>query len=79
LASIIGITGCHSDVLDGSQRQQVYTGENRPIRAKENGNRNLMLLSKQFFELGNVFSKKIDRNLIYVFLLNKTGSTFKTH
>jgi hypothetical protein len=36
----------------------MFTGENRPMRAKERWNKHFMRLLEQFFELGNVSQKQ---------------------
>jgi hypothetical protein len=47
----------------------MYTGKNRPTRAKESLNRSLMQLTEQFLELGSGF-KGASKNFILIFLLN---------
>ncbi len=46
----------------------LYTGENRPIRAKESWNRNFILLTEQFLEL--VIVQRSKQKLNIYFLLN---------
>ncbi len=49
-----------------------YTVKNRPMRAKESQDRNLMQLSEQYLELKSIF-KEANKNLIFIFLLHKAG------
>jgi hypothetical protein len=52
--------------------------KNRPMRANESRNRNLMPLSEQIFELVSAF-KEASKNFILIFVLNLAGFKFKNH
>jgi hypothetical protein len=50
----------------------MFTGENRPMSAKESQNINFVALSEIFLELVSD-SKEARINFIFIFLLNKGG------
>jgi hypothetical protein len=50
----------------------VDTGEKRPTKEREAGTKIMIRLLEQILELASIF-KEANRNLIYIFILNKAG------